>query len=119
MNMWNGNFSYRAIKYPTDTTSSASVPIVPDESNSPALSIAEDPMTGITEANVTLPVSSNASLKLYDILGRESLSLNDNILNAGSHVFPIDANGLASGCYYCVLRLDGDQVITKPVQIIK
>jgi hypothetical protein len=66
-----------------------------------------------------LPELSNASLKLYDLLGRETLSLSEGTLIPGGHSFPIDVSGLPSGSYYCVLSVEGGPLIAKPVEILK
>jgi hypothetical protein len=118
MNMWNGNFSYRAIKYPTDTAV-LSVPIVANQSTSSSLTIVQNPETNITDAIVTIAEPCTASLDLYDVLGRQVISLSDNILGVGSHAYPIDVSTLASGSYYCVLNIEGNKIITKHVEIMK
>ena len=118
MNMWNGNYSYRAIKYPTDTAV-LSVPIVANQSTSPSLTIVQNPETNITDAIVTIAEPCTASLDLYDVLGRQAISLSDNILGVGSHAFPINVSALASGSYYCVLNIEGNKIITKHVEIMK
>lgn len=52
-------------------------------------------------------ISGYASLKVYDITGREVAVLVDGVMSAGRHEVSFDATGLPSGTYFCQLRQNG------------
>ncbi len=60
--------------------------------------------TPTTTIRFTLPVSGFASLKVYDLLGREVRSLVNGHLHAGRYETRLDAAGLASGVYFYKLE---------------
>ncbi|MEX2605364.1 MAG: T9SS type A sorting domain-containing protein [Gracilimonas sp.] len=65
-----------------------------------------------------LPVSSQVSLKLYDLMGREVATLVTGQMAAGEHKVHVDASKLSSGVY--IYRLtSGDFVETKKMILIK
>jgi hypothetical protein len=55
---------------------------------------------------VTLPIGQEATLRLYDVLGREvkTRGLDEN---TGRQQVPLDVSGLSSGVYFLRLRTDG------------
>ncbi len=63
-----------------------------------------NPSTVITYA---LPKDANVSLKLYDILGREVISLVDVRQTAGYHQVTLDGRNLSSGAYFYRLTAGG------------
>jgi hypothetical protein len=50
---------------------------------------------------------SRVTLKVFDMLGREVATLVNENLKSGSYETTFDANGLASGIYYCRLQTKG------------
>jgi len=78
-----------------------------------------NPFNPSTTIRFSLPQTSEVSLKVYDIAGREVMSLmNENRLASGQHSLQMDASHLASGIY--VLRLTADGVaLTKKLTLIK
>ncbi|MBU2445144.1 MAG: T9SS type A sorting domain-containing protein, partial [Bacteroidetes bacterium] len=67
-----------------------------------------NPFNPSTVIEYSLPKSSNVSLKIYDVLGREVVSLvNNEIQSAGVHKYFFNANGLSSGIYLYKITADG------------
>lgn len=62
-----------------------------------------NPFNPTTVISFQLPVASKASLKVYDILGREVTTLVSGMLPAGNHSAQWNAGHLASGIYFCKL----------------
>jgi Secretion system C-terminal sorting domain/CARDB len=60
-----------------------------------------NPMTTIT---FDLPYTAHVSLKVYNVLGQEVVTLADEVRNAGTHRIHFNAAGLASSVYF--YRLD-------------
>ena len=99
----NGDFGYRATKVPYG---SASIAV---QAKQPSLSttLEIEPATGDqTMIHYVLAKSESVSLKVYDALGREVRVLCAGAEESvGDHLAPLDLTGLASGTYYCVLRM--------------
>ncbi len=63
-------------------------------------------------------ISGYASLKVYDITGREVAVLVDGVMSAGRHEVSFDTTGLPSGTYFCQLRQNG-RAQTVKLSIVK
>jgi hypothetical protein len=59
-----------------------------------------NPFNLTTTIQYELPVGAWVSLRVYDVLGRETLSLIDGFVIAGYHQVELDAGRLASGVYF-------------------
>ena len=63
-----------------------------------------NPFNPTTTISFQLPVASQVTLKIYDVLGKEVVALVDEMKNAGNYQVKFDATQLASGMYF--YRLD-------------
>lgn len=97
-----GMYSYRAFRYdwqPDTTPPASGIPT--------AISISQNypnPFNGTTKLVVNLPEESTFSVKIYDIIGREVMTVADGVHKTpGSYILEVDASGLASGTYFCRL----------------
>ncbi|NUO19424.1 T9SS type A sorting domain-containing protein [bacterium] len=59
-----------------------------------------NPFNATTEISFDLPREMEASLKVYDVLGREVAELVNGVMNAGTHMITFDASALSSGVYF-------------------
>jgi tetratricopeptide (TPR) repeat protein len=59
-----------------------------------------NPFNPVTIVTYALPVDTHTHLKIYDILGREVISLVDENMPAGYHQSTFDASGFSSGVYF-------------------
>jgi hypothetical protein len=59
-----------------------------------------NPFNPSTTIEFTLPKSEYTTLKVYNILGKEVVTVVSNKLNQGNHTFQFDGSDLASGIYY-------------------
>ena len=66
-----------------------------------------NPFNPLTEIRFALPVAGHVKLSLYDLKGRQVLSLFDGSKSAGHHVVTVDAHDLASGLY--VYRIETER----------
>ena len=68
------------------------------------------PNPAVHAAQIPLALAADAEVhaEVFDALGRHVATLFRGRLEAGGHVFPIDASALASGTYVCQVRADGD-----------
>jgi len=63
-----------------------------------------NPFNPSTTIRFSIPHRDRVTLKVYDILGRQMVTLVDDELPAGDHSVIFDANGLSSGVYFCQLQ---------------
>ncbi|MBI5726209.1 MAG: T9SS type A sorting domain-containing protein, partial [Ignavibacteriales bacterium] len=59
-----------------------------------------NPFNPATTIKFNIPVTGNVSLKVYDILGREVITLVDEVKTAGSYSISFNASKLSSGIYF-------------------
>ena len=74
-----------------------------------------NPTTNITFA---IPTAGNVELRVYDVLGREVMTLMNSYTNAGTHMVPFDASSLSSGVYVYKI-ISGSFVDSKKMVLIK
>ncbi|MFK7772162.1 MAG: T9SS type A sorting domain-containing protein, partial [Saprospiraceae bacterium] len=74
-----------------------------------------NPVDQVVNINFSIPVSGNITFTLVDILGRNAQEVNEGKLYEGNYQTVIDVNGLNSGVYYLVTRLDGEIISTKNI----
>ena len=77
-----------------------------------------NPFNPTTTIRFELPSRTKLSVKVYDILGREVITLADEIREAGTHHVHFDAGGLASGVYFYRLQA-GSFIETKKMMLLK
>jgi hypothetical protein len=77
-----------------------------------------NPFNPATTIKYSIPKESQVSLKIYDVLGREVMTLMDAKQNAGKYDITFNASKLASGVYiYRIIA--GDFVQTKKMMLLK
>jgi phosphatidylserine/phosphatidylglycerophosphate/cardiolipin synthase-like enzyme len=74
-----------------------------------------NPFNPKTVFSFQLPVSSQVSLKVYDILGQQVVTLVSEELKAGTYAVQWDASALASGVYFYQIRAGSFHDIKKMV----
>jgi hypothetical protein len=77
-----------------------------------------NPFNPSTVISYQLPVISNVTLKVYDILGREVARLINEEKPAGSHEVQFTGNGLTSGIYFYQLKA-GDYSETRKMILLR
>lgn len=63
-----------------------------------------NPFNPATTIGYQLPAPGIVTLKVFDVLGREVMTLEDGFRQAGWHTVRWDAAGFESGVYFYVLR---------------
>ena len=59
-----------------------------------------NPFNPATIISYSIPTGSNVSLKVYDALGKEVVTLVNGFVTAGGHLAEFDASSLSSGMYF-------------------
>jgi len=81
-----------------------------------------NPFNPLTKINYELPKDSKVSISVFDVLGREVMSLINQDQKAGYYTISADGKNLASGTYFyrLIAKSDNnDYVITKKMSVIK
>lgn len=66
-----------------------------------------NPFNPVTKIKYALPYASNVTLKVYDILGREVISLVNEFKDAGSYIIEFNGTNYASGVYFYRIEAEG------------
>ena len=74
-----------------------------------------NPFNPTTKIEYSLPKSGHISLKVYDLLGREVVTLKNEFQAAGKYSVEFDGSNLASGIYLYVLVTDNFIVSRKMI----
>jgi hypothetical protein len=77
-----------------------------------------NPFNPTTTISYQLPVASQVSLKVFDVLGREVMTLVNGRQDAGAYNFNFNASDLSSGVYFYRLQ-SGNFVQTKKMMLVK
>jgi hypothetical protein len=59
-----------------------------------------NPFNPTTKISFSIPVQSKVMLKIYDVLGKEVMTLVNDVKSAGSYELEFNASNLASGAYF-------------------
>jgi hypothetical protein len=77
-----------------------------------------NPFNPGTTIKVSLPVASEITLKIFDMLGNEISEIARGYHNSGNYTFNFDGKDLASGVYIYQLKYDGG-IISKKMMLMK
>lgn len=77
-----------------------------------------NPFNPSTAISYQLPVTSDVTLKVYDILGKEVATLVDEVKSAGSYEVKFNASKLSSGVYFYKMEAGG-YTATKKLTLMK
>jgi hypothetical protein len=78
-----------------------------------------NPFNPSTQLRFVLPRAVDVELTVYDLLGREVVTLAQGSLIAGTHEVQFHGNGLASGVYLAALVVEGKQMSTQKMLLLK
>jgi hypothetical protein len=77
-----------------------------------------NPFNPFTTIKFSIPKSSNVEIKVYDVLGNEMVVLVDEYKESGNYSIDFNAESLASGIYYYVIK-SNNFYDTKKMVLIK
>ncbi|MBK8127908.1 MAG: T9SS type A sorting domain-containing protein [bacterium] len=66
-----------------------------------------NPFNPVVSIPLELAKSSHVTLRVFDVLGRETVRLADDVMNAGLHQFVWDGSNASSGVYFVLVQADG------------
>jgi hypothetical protein len=109
-NITPGTYSYRLKQVDFDGTFEYSSVIEIEVSGPREFTLNQNypnPFNPSTIINFTLPVDAKVSLKIFDVLGQEVMTLVNNNLGAGIHEYNFDASSFNSGVYFYRIEASG------------
>ncbi len=83
-----------------------------------SLSAYPNPFNSSTDILFEMPRAAHATIKVYDVLGREQARLLDDVVQGGARSVMWNAEGFASGIYFVRLSV-GDVAVTRKVALVK
>jgi len=91
------------------------IPSTVDKSNANLLKITIIPQPSVMNSRLyfTLPINSELSIKLYNILGIELKTITNGYFIEGENTVPIDVSDLPNGVYLVAVRYDGRTFVEK------
>lgn len=78
-----------------------------------------NPFNPSTTISFNLQKKSNVNITVYDMLGHQVAELLNEVRNEGSSSVQFDGSDLSSGLYLCKMRIDGKQILTKKMMLMK
>jgi len=78
-----------------------------------------NPFNNTTTISFAVQRASHVRVLAYDILGRQISVIESGLVNAGSHIIQLNADGFASGTYFVRLEVDGAPVAQQRVILLK
>ena len=122
----NTNYAYRLRQIDFDGRHHLSDVVNLGESNPVNFELAQNypnPFNPTTTISIGLPVKSDISLDVYNIVGERVLTLYNGELEAGNYDYNVDASNLPSGIYVYVLNsvgVDGNHsTLSKKMTLLK
>jgi len=76
-----------------------------------------NPFNPVTKIDFTLPISENVMLKIYDLSGREIVTVLNEFRTAGYYTVDFNAANLASGVYYYKLTAGNNTAVNKMIVV--
>lgn len=111
---YNGNFEYFDLNGVVNVGTPSKVALGQNYPN---------PFNPVTNIGYDIPQDANVSLKIYDITGREVVTLVNENQTAGFHVVKFNAASISSGMYFYKIKVSGANGIiselTKTMSVVK
>lgn len=78
-----------------------------------------NPFNPVTKIEYSLPFESKVEIKLFDMTGREVMTLENSVQTAGYHNVILNASSLSSGAYfYKISAIGGNQQFVKTLKML-
>jgi photosystem II stability/assembly factor-like uncharacterized protein len=77
-----------------------------------------NPFNPVTKINYSVPKASFVTLKIYNVLGNEVMTVVDEQQTANNYTYDVDFSKLSSGVYYYTLKA-GEFTATKKLTLVK
>lgn len=110
VNLVPGNYTYRLKQIDYDGTFEYSDPVEVDIIVPDVYSLHQNypnPFNPSTKITFTLAANAQVTLKVFDVLGQEVMTLINQDITAGIHTYDFDAAGINSGVYFYRIEANG------------
>jgi len=77
-----------------------------------------NPFNPVTNINYSVPIEALVTVRIYDLLGNEIVTLVNETKAPGEYSIELIANGMTSGVYYCRM-ISGDFISTRKLILLK
>ncbi len=84
-----------------------------------SLDLVPNPFNSRVLIRFSLPKNEYISLKIFDVLGREIVTIVDGMRPAGINTVNWEADGISSGVYFCALKVGDKYLKTKKLLVWK
>ena len=78
-----------------------------------------NPFNSNTQISYSLANTGNVSLKIYDVRGREWVTLIDKVQETGHYEIAFDADNMATGVYFYRLAIGNSEIRTRKMVLIR
>jgi hypothetical protein len=78
-----------------------------------------NPFNPSTTISFNLQKKSKVNITVYDMLGHQVAELLNEVKDAGQSSVQFDGSNLYSGLYLCKMQIDGKQILTKKMMLLK
>ena len=81
-----------------------------------------NPFNPVTNISFALPIKSNVSLEIYNLIGQKVMTVVQGSFEEGTYSYTVDASNLSSGIYVYTLSVSGDDgssVISHKMTLLK
>ncbi len=78
-----------------------------------------NPFNSTVHIGVSLPVSNNVRIGVYDVTGSEVATISEGFMAGGSHIVKFDAGNLTSGLYLIRIDVSGMQSVIRKVLLVR
>ena len=99
--------------YIDDINISGNLGIEEEAASEFGMSVSPNPSDGTSTVSFTLGSSYNVGLNIYDLVGKEVISIPKTKMSSGIHKLPLNGGNLNSGIYFVKLSVDGYAVTKK------
>ncbi len=76
-----------------------------------------NPFNNSTQINFQVPEEGKVSIKVYDLTGKELMTLSDSYLEEGDHTIMFTPQNLPKGVYFCKLQTESNSLTTKLILV--
>jgi len=83
------------------------------QNNEFELKASPNPFNNSISISYSVPTNARVTLKLYNVIGKEMMSVLNQVESQGNHQVSIDASNIQSGVYFCKIQIGNSVAVQK------